>query len=402
MKCYRTYLLAALFLSIVSNLHSICLGSPFPHGPPGSFSNNFRTSEAVLWGRWTQSSEQRDLDGQQSEFEILAIAKDTADEYTLGQKIVVDPYWNRRQTSTLILFKKKFDPEDDYRWFDSEPVSREAWSYAIAAPSINLLPSDRLPYYVKHLNASDKFIRSDAVAELRQAKLNDLIAMKDHMDREFLVRSLADPDVTAYQMDLFGILLGICGTESDGEVLLSMIENDQENRPQPSHFQYQTGIITGFLLLQGEKGITSLETSIWNVDHHNFADFYAVMKALTYLLESPPENLPRNQLLATLREMLKRPDVTDLIIYSLAKAEDWEILDEILKLYDDKEYDQPNINREIIRYVWNCAHSWDGKVTSELPDYVSTAKKALKKFEQSNPKIYQQAVRGFQMKQGNQ
>jgi hypothetical protein len=64
--------------------------------------------------------------------------------------------------------------------------------------------------------------------------------------------------------------------------------------------------------------------------------------------------LPRQQLVATLRQLLKRPDLADLVMNDLARAEDWESIDEIMDLFRNGDQKSDWVRIPAVRYLRAC------------------------------------------------
>lgn len=360
--------------------------------------DKFSDCEAVLWTRLV--SVEKNADGLDvTQYEIVAIGRDSSRLYKVGQRIALT---RKRTSDTKTMYLLLKDEEllqeniEETQWDIVGPLEPETWDFIVNAPSSNTPDDELLRYHFKYLRSTEPYIQEIAHHVFETASYEGHLKTKGLINRETIREWLSDQHTPEYRWSAYGILLGINGNETDAEFLISMID-----RPTKDYRIYLHGFIAGYLLLTGEQGIEKIEEIVFSSKEASFADIYEAMQAIDFLLETPPKNLPRERLLTALRIPLTRPEMADLVISRLRTANDWTMLDELMHLYENDEFDQPNIKREIVRYLWSCAHSWDGKVDSELPDYVSTAKKALEKIEQSDPKIYQQAVRVFHLRQEN-
>lgn len=352
--------------------------------------DNFHLSEAVLWGQRLPTDEIKVNTAEKTEFEILAIAKDTSKEFKVGQKVVLDQTWDPSPTSTFILYKYKSPFDETYFWDSSGPVNLAAWNYMSKAPPLKTPASERLPYYFKHLDSTEEFISEDAFSEFNRSKFQDFAKVKDSMPRETLRKYFTNSKSGSHQQDLYGLLLGVSGNEEDAKHLFSLIQ-----KLRGESLASFRGMMVGYLLLTGEKGLDKLEQTAPSIIDSSFHEKYSFLSAVSYLGKNAPEKIPAQRLRSTLRQLLTHPEMSDLVITTFSSLEDWSVVDELVAMYDQEDYERPYIKRAIIRYLWRCTHSWDEKNSSKLPDYVTSAKKALEKIEKSDPKFYRDTTLFF-------
>ena len=93
------------------------------------------------------------------------------------------------------------------------------------------------------------------------------------------------------------------------------------------------GIMGGYLLITGQKGLELLEESKIKNPEAPVSDVHALMSAFRFLWQYEPTLIPKDRLKAAVRMLLDRPEVADLAIADLARWKDWTIHDRLMEVY---------------------------------------------------------------------
>ena len=125
------------------------------------------------------------------------------------------------------------------------------------------------------------------------------------------------------------------------------------------------GIVVGYLLLTGAKGLDVVDkVKLKNIhlrdDDGNlildkngkkqpvrFDEIYGVMKTLRFMWTYGEERIGKDRLRQSMRLLLTRSEMADLVIADLARWNDWFVIDKIMELYSDKEYDIPSSHQPL-------------------------------------------------------
>ena len=163
------------------------------------------------------------------------------------------------------------------------------------------------------------------------------------------------------------------------------------------------GVMSGYLLITGEKGLDVLEqhkmlsTTYINQDGEEkklpFSEVYATMQTLRFMWTYEPDRISKDRLKQSLRMLLDRPELADLVIADLARWKDWGVKDRLMEMYDKEEFDIPSIKRATIRYFFYCSKDVEESETADLPAYAVSAAEHLKVLEEKDPKTYANAKR---------
>jgi hypothetical protein len=166
----------------------------------------------------------------------------------------------------------------------------------------------------------------------------------------------------------------------------------------------------GYLLLTGEKGLSILDAKKLGDKKAPFSETYAAMQALRFMWQYGDNKIEQDRLRQSMRILLDRPELADLVIADLARMKDWSVQDKLMSLYEADAYNIPSIKRAIVRFTLaaikdNGIKKDDGGAGSsttiaevELPAHVVKAQKCLEDIEKRDPKTVQEAKRFFTIK----
>ena len=164
--------------------------------------------------------------------------------------------------------------------------------------------------------------------------------------------------------------------------------------------------MAGYILLRGESGLKTLEDAKMRTKVARdaagkevplpFSETYAVMQALRFLWTYEPNLIPTDRLKESMRILLDRQELADLVITDLARWKDWTLQDRLMAMYDDEKFAIPAIRRAIVRYLYYCSQekgtpAADGSETR--PEIALKAEANLKLLEQKDPKTVSDANR---------
>ena len=129
-------------------------------------------------------------------------------------------------------------------------------------------------------------------------------------------------------MGLYGLLIGLSGTDEDAKILSKKILEKTED------FRLGIdGLMSGYLLLTGEKGLSVLDEHKLKNRDVPFSETYAAMQALRFMWKYSEGRIEKSRLRASMRILLDRPELADLVIADLARWKDWEVQDRLMALY---------------------------------------------------------------------
>jgi hypothetical protein len=312
--------------------------------PPLTLRERIAEWDTVVFGEFLSSIEPAGKKGlRDGRYRILHLAKPTK-AAEVGQIVIVTFGGSRIAGERAMLTRHK----GDWR-VASPPISRVCFDYAMAAPDPDEEDSKRVPYFLRHLNSSDRQISDDAFVELERAEFRFVVASSKLIPREFVAARLRDEATNKHRVGPYGVMLGLAGNESDRELLRGIMERaPREDDPYPLGHD---GIAGGYLLLAGAEGLDRVE-EIWVKDPEvSFWRTYSAMQAIRFMWRYGEGRISRPRLRESMRLFLDLPELADLAIADLARWEDWSLHDRLLAMSHNPESDKARIKRAIVRYM---------------------------------------------------
>src|SRR5262249_9810550 len=235
---------------------------------------------------------------------------------------------------------------DGLEWGSPLDVTEQSYKYIVEAPPADAKPEKRLAYHLQFLENPERMIADDAYAEFANAPYKDILPLSKQFPRESLRKWVVSPDVPATRLGLYGLMLGLCGNDEDAVLMEAKITETTEG------FRLGIeGLMGGYLLLTGDKGLETIEASKLQSKEVPFSEPDAAMQALRFLWTYGSGRIPAERLRMSMRLLLDRPEVSDLVIADLARWKDWSVQARLMELYGAEEYNIPSIKRAIIRYM---------------------------------------------------
>jgi hypothetical protein len=243
---------------------------------------------------------------------------------------------------------------------------------------------------LNYLEFPDQMVANDAYAEFANAPYKDIAPLAEKMPRERIRRWVASEETTPTRLGLYGLFLGLCGKEEDAALMKQKIVAPTED------FRLGIdGVMSGYLLLTGADGLDVLDEAKLKNEKVPFSETYAAMQALRFMWTYGDGRIEKSRLRQSMRTLLDRPELSDLVIADLARWQDWSVQDRLMEVYGAEEYDIPSIKRAIVRYmlVASKTKSEDGGDTP--PPHAVKATKHLETLRKLDEKTVRQAERFF-------
>lgn len=272
-------------------------------------------------------------------------------------------------------------------WTSTTPVSQEAIRYIKDAPAPSLAQSQRLLYYLGFLEHPDPLLSIDSWAEFANATYDDVKGVRNEMPREKLRQWIADPMMTPERLGLYGMMLGLCGNEADAEFLQDQIGLvPPSGKDETQFFRYGTdGLMGGYLLLTGEKGVEFLERTRLKPDVPTDS-IHAAVQAMQFVYSYESSLIPEARLKLAMRKLLSNDDLRILTITNLARWKDWECWPELERMFNEECDNDRSTQKTIVQFAEECrkARAADG----QTPKVANAADEFLKRAEVEHPELF--------------
>ncbi|MFK7736402.1 MAG: hypothetical protein AB8B50_10255 [Pirellulaceae bacterium] len=268
------------------------------------------------------------------------------------------------------------DPPD-LLWSSPLPVSEVAAKYI---ESIQTLPDDslkRLKFYMDYLEHEDALLARDAYDEFASAPYSEIKELEPKMDKGQLLGWIQDTSLPPDRKRLYLVMLGVCGDKGDADLLAKMLVSKD-----PAERGGLDAMIACYATLKGEKGLDLIDAKFLKNKDCQYADTYAAIMALRFH-GTEGGVIKKERILKSMRLILDRPELADLVIPDLARWEDWSQIDKLEKLFSGADEKSSWVRVPVINYLRACP----------LPE----AAEALKRLKEIDPAAYKRATSFFPM-----
>jgi hypothetical protein len=293
-----------------------------------------------------------------------------------GAKKLRIPIDVQLKPGTLVIL---FGTGEDKTAWSCEPTNELGLAYFAQAPSLRTPSVERLEYFVRFLEHDDPLLAEDAYNEFGHAPYDAVEQMAAHLPADRLRRWLADPDVRGERKGFYGLALGLAGRVSNRAEQEEFLRQEIE-KPADDFRAGFDGILGGYLVVAGEKGLELIERRYLADPRARVGDVRHAMSALRFYQEFGRE-IPTPRLARALRHLLARPEFAAAAIIDLSRWQDWDALPHVVALYAMDPPAGPATRRAIVGYLLHCPLPAAGaelkRLRSEDPQGVAEAEKVL-------------------------
>ncbi len=237
-----------------------------------------------------------------------------------------------------------FGSGDPLLWTTPLAITESEAEYFKALPSLPAKGAERIEKFLPYLEHADRLISEDAYDEFARAPYADVKAIKPLLSAEHLKRRLEDPALDLNHRRLYATMLGVCGTREDAPFMAERITS-----PDRAYRKGLDAFVGCYLTLMGEAGLPLVEQNLFTNEQAEFTDINAALTAVRFHLDE--KIIPRERLIASLKLLLERPELADLVIPDFARGKVWDLLPEMEKLYVKSEKTSAWVRVPIIRYL---------------------------------------------------
>ena len=306
---------------------------PFCAAPSLTLAEQLSQADAAVLVIWADAKKAREVDGKrlpsQTTYEIRQVIRNARGAVKKGQRVRLSRFRSGKKGDMFLLLGSKATRVE---WGSPLPVSETSYQYIVQAPSPEAPATKRLAYFIKFLEYPDRQISDDAYAEFANAPYKDIAAVSKLLPRDKVAKWVVDPETPQTRMGLYGLLLGLSGNAADAKLMEHKISTPSEE------FRLGIdGVMSGYLLLAGEKGLPLIEQlklkNLYLVDAKGkvltdakgrkklvpFSETYAAMQALRFMWSYSEGRISKPRLRQSMRILLERPELADLVIADLAR-----------------------------------------------------------------------------------
>lgn len=403
----KTPLINLTVLSLFALSAASAVACPFCSGPQLTLAEQVQQADAVLLVKWASGTPAKDQDPGATEYLIAEILrKPKESRLAVGKSLSLVRYRAAKPGDLFLILGTRTGAM--LEWGSPVEISKDGFEYLKRVPAPQAPAAERLLYFMNYLEHPDAMISSDAYGEFAKANYEDICKLAKKMPRQKLREWLESSETSASRLGLYGLMLGLCGTDDDAELMerkITQVEGD---------FRLGIdGVMGGFLLLTGEKGLDVLDRTKLQDKKSAFSETYAAMGAIRFMWQYGRDKISPERLKASMRLLLDRPELADLVIADLARMEDWTAQDRLMELYGADDYNIPSIKRSIVRYMLVSTRLPDAPASALLPanivpaeeleraavpEHVLKGREYLAQLEERDPKTVKDAKRFWVVK----
>lgn len=346
MKCLTRFFATSLVVVAVWLAAQMTYACPFCAAPSLTMAEQVAQSDATVLVQWASGVKGTDDSAGSTTFEVKQIVRNFKDTVKVGEKVTLPRYRAGKAGDLFMLMGTQTEKGKSIEWGSPLEVTEASFNYISQAPSPEVPVAKRLEYYVKFLEFSDQLVANDAYGEFANAPYEDITKLGSKMPREKIRGWVTNPETPATRLGLYGLLIGLCGNADDGKAVEAKILQKSDD------FRLGIdGLISGYLLLNGAKGLDVIDDAKLRNKNVPFSETYAAMQAIRFMWQYGDGKIEQERLRASMRILLDRPELADLVIADLARWKDWSLQERLMKMYGEGEFNIPSIKRAIIRYM---------------------------------------------------
>ncbi|WP_437190801.1 hypothetical protein [Planctomicrobium sp. SH527] len=360
------------------------LACPFCDAPSTTFSEQLSQAQSVALVTWNGANKPDPLTftNGSTTFKALEIYKQKAAELAKNQNVTMTHYQPGERGDLFWMLGT--ETEGKHNWAPPVPMSRECWEYIIKAPSRDLEISKRLKYYLNFLEHSDPEIAIDAYGEFAGSPYSALVSIKELLPRAKIVGWLQNPETTPTRRGLYGLMLGLCGTDAEKRYLEEQVLQQTED----IRFGID-GMMAGYVLLAGDAGMKKLADTKLRDPSTITSEVFSTMQLMRFLWEYTDGEVSKDLLKSSMRLLLNHPQYASLALVDLARWKDWEITPRIVKQYNTGIYADSYVKQSVIRFLISASEDKAMPETAELKQ----AKAFLAKLREEDPETVKNVER---------
>ena len=355
MRTARFTLFALAIAAVLAWAAASARACEFCSAPSLTLSEQLDQADAVVLTKWVSAvkAKPRDKDDDEAAqfakttYKIVEVVKNAGGKVKKETEIVLPEYRPGKPGDLAMLLGAQ---GTTLEWGVPIEVTKASFNYIAKAPGPKEPMSKRLEFFLDYLEFPDDLVANDAYGEFASAPFAEIKRLKDKYPRERLRKWITDKDTAVTRLGLYGLMLGLCGNEEDAKLMAGRI-----TEPTQDFRLGIDGIMAGYLLLKGDEGLKTLEDAKLKPGGKvPFSETYAAMQAVRFVWNYGG-NIKKDRLKQSMRMLLDRPELADLVIADLARWKDWTVQNRLMKLYGQEGYDIPSIKRAIVRYMLVCS-----------------------------------------------
>ncbi|HTN74306.1 MAG TPA: hypothetical protein VL096_03635 [Pirellulaceae bacterium] len=332
------------------------LACPFCAAVSQTFSQEIESMDVAVIAKLTKLPPPRDpsvpsdqgTDIAKATFEVVQVLK--GKELLNAKQPIETLYFGEGSIGKeFVIMAVRETPESArLQWTTPLLLSERGKEYILKLTTLPKEGHDRLAFFQNYLEDKDEMLARDSYDEFANAPYESVKSLKGDMNHEQLVKWIQDENIPASRRRLYLTMLGVCGTPADLPMLETMLK--AEDRKAKAGLD---AMIACYLTLKGEAGVQLIEDLYIANAASEYADTYSAIMALRFH-GTEGDVVPKARIVKAVRQMLKRPQLADLVIPDLARWQDWEAMDELVALFKNADEKSSWVRVPVVNYLRAC------------------------------------------------
>lgn len=247
-------------------------------------------------------------------------------------------------------------------WTTPMKASPRVLKYLAALEGLPEGGADRLAFFQDYFEDEESLLAFDAYDEFAKAPYEDLIALKDRMDRPRLIKLINTDKTSPNRRRLYFTMLGVCGKAEDTKMLEELLVSGSRRKMRGLE-----ALIACYLNLKGPEGMDLIQREFFEKKDCEFTYMMLAMGALRFHAEET-DIIPKERIIEAARTVLDNTEARDLVIPDLARWEDWTVMDKLVKIFRESTDDDSWIRVPIASYLMACPLPEAKKHLAELEE----------------------------------
>jgi hypothetical protein len=209
--------------------------------------------------------------------------------------------------------------------------------------------SERLLFFAPYLRDPDSLIAASAREEFAKTPYATVKSLRPHLKPDEIVKEFEEGKVPRSSRGIVLLMIGISGSKKHLPKLEAWVA-DAKWQQKPGY----DALLASYLLLRGPDGRATIQKVLAgiNADARSRPGVY-FMRALRFH-ERDEKVLSREQILESIRHLLRYPSFADATLFELKRLEDWESLPLVLEMNRLHRKEFPWIERQVKEYLKVC------------------------------------------------
>ncbi len=236
----------------------------------------------------------------------------------------------------------------DINWSTPMKATDRVLEYLGKLDSLPEKGADRLAFFQDYFEDEESLLAFDAYDEFAKAPYEDLIELKDRMDRKRIISLIQNDKTSPNRRRLYFTMLGVCGSAEDAGMLEELLLSGSRKKMRGLE-----ALIACYLNLKGESGMDLIQKEFFEKKDCEFTYTMLAMQALRFHAEET-DIIPKDRIIAAARTVLDNEEARDLVIPDLARWEDWTVMDKLVSIFKTSGEDDNWIRVPIASYLMAC------------------------------------------------